>query len=85
MEKFLIKGIWIVNEGRIQAGDVLIANGRIERIAGSITVSGNVTEINGEGRFLLPGAIDDQVHFANPALRTKPPSTPKARPPWPVA
>jgi dihydroorotase len=71
MEKFLIKGIQIVNEGRIQAGDVLIQNSRIERIAGSITTAGNVVEINGEGRYLLPGAIDDQVHFREPGITHK--------------
>jgi dihydroorotase len=71
MEKFLIKGIRIVNEERIQAGDVLIANGRIERIGSGITATGKVVEINGEGRYLLPGAIDDQVHFREPGLTHK--------------
>lgn len=71
MQKYLIRNINIVNEGRITTADVLIANERIEKIAPNITVSGAVEEINGEGRFLLPGAIDDQVHFREPGLTHK--------------
>ncbi|MGZ8545577.1 MAG: dihydroorotase [Flavisolibacter sp.] len=72
MQKYLIKNINIVNEGRIQAGDVLLAGERIERIAGQITAAdGNITEINGEGKYLLPGCIDDQVHFREPGLTHK--------------
>ncbi len=70
MQKYLIKNINIVNEGRIQAGDVLIAGERIERIGNQLTVNG-VTEINGEGKYLLPGCIDDQVHFREPGLTHK--------------
>jgi dihydroorotase len=71
MEKFLIKNIQIVNEGQIKTGDVLIADGRIEKIASSIDTKFNATSINGEGKFLLPGAIDDQVHFREPGLTHK--------------
>ena len=71
MEKFLIKNIQIVNEGRIITGDVLVANGRIEKIAPSITTKSNATSISGEGKFLLPGVIDDQVHFREPGLTHK--------------
>jgi dihydroorotase len=71
MQKYLIRNINIVNEGRITTADVLIANERIEKIAPNISVSGAVEEINGEGRFLLPGAIDDQVHFREPGLTHK--------------
>ncbi len=72
MQIYLIKNIQIVNEGRIQTGDVLIKNGRIEKTGPAITITGNnVVEINGEGKFLLPGAIDDQVHFREPGLTHK--------------
>lgn len=71
MQKYLLKNISIVNEGSIQSADVLVAGERIEKIAPSITVSINVNEINGEGKYLLPGAIDDQVHFREPGLTHK--------------
>src|SRR6476469_9815921 len=71
MQKYLIKNIQIVNEGRIQTSDLLIANERIEKIASNISTRANVIEINGEGKFLLPGAIDDQVHFREPGLTHK--------------
>lgn len=71
MQKYLIRNISIVNEGMIKQGDVLIQNGRIEKIAPSIAIEGNIKEINGEGKYLLPGAIDDQVHFREPGLTHK--------------
>jgi len=71
-QKYLIKNISIVNEGSILQGDVLIENGRIEKILSQISqISTEVKEINGEGKFLLPGAIDDQVHFREPGLTHK--------------
>lgn len=71
MHKYLIRNIQVVNEGRTEALDVLVANGRIERIAPQLTVTDNVKEINGEGKYLLPGVIDDQVHFREPGLTHK--------------
>lgn len=72
MQKYLIKSIQVVNEGSIQTADMLIVNGRIEKIQAQIgTVTGGYTEINGEGNYLLPGAIDDQVHFREPGLMHK--------------
>ena len=72
MQNYLIKNISIVNEGQIQQGDVLIKSGRIESILPQIAqTSTDVIEINGEGKFLLPGAIDDQVHFREPGLTHK--------------
>ncbi len=78
MQIYLIKNIQIVNEGTIQASDVLIKNGRIEKIAPSIVstspgngVDAKIIEINGENKFLFPGAIDDQVHFREPGLTHK--------------
>lgn len=72
MQIYLIKNIRIVNEGLIQTADILIKNGRIEKIAPLISSTDAATiEINGEGKFLLPGAIDDQVHFREPGLTHK--------------
>jgi dihydroorotase len=71
MQKFLIRNINIVNEGRITTGDVLIANERIEKIGPNLSENRAVEEINGEGKYLLPGAIDDQVHFREPGLTHK--------------
>src|SRR5262245_38295508 len=72
MQKYLIKAIQVVNEGAIQTADVSIANGKIEKIEAGITQNNRgYTEINGEGKYLLPGAIDDQVHFREPGLTHK--------------
>ena len=71
MSKYLIKNISIVNEGKIEHLDLLINGERIEKIGNQLTEKGRVTEINGEGKHLLPGAIDDQVHFREPGLTHK--------------
>ncbi len=71
MQKYLFKNILVVNEGKIQALDVLTDGERIHRIDSNISVHGNYTEINGEGKYLFPGAIDDQVHFREPGLTHK--------------
>ena len=71
MSNYIIKNTAIVNEGKTVHSDVLIKNGRIDKIAANISTPGNVKEINGEGQFLLPGAIDDQVHFREPGLTHK--------------
>lgn len=71
MQKYLFKNIQVVNDGAIKAQDVLIDNQKIEKVAPQIDVKENVIEINGEGKFLLPGAIDDQVHFREPGLTHK--------------
>lgn len=71
MQNYLIKNIAIVNEGQTIEGDVLIKHGRIEKVGGTIHVDFRVNEINGEGLHLLPGAIDDQVHFREPGLTHK--------------
>lgn len=70
MQTYVIKDIGIVNEGTTFHGDVLIKNGRIEKIGGGLAFSG-AKEIDGAGKFLLPGAIDDQVHFRQPGLTHK--------------
>jgi dihydroorotase len=68
---YLVKDIAIVNEGKTVHGDVLITNGRVEKIASVIDNTNNVKEINGHGQYLLPGVIDDQVHFREPGLTHK--------------
>ena len=72
MQNYLIKNISIVNEGLIRQGDVLLKNGRIEKILPQIFSSeADTKEVNGEGKFLFPGVIDDQVHFREPGLTNK--------------
>jgi dihydroorotase len=71
MNNYLIKAGTIVNEGKQFVGDVLIINGRIEKIAASIDLPNGLTEINAEGKYVLPGCIDDQVHFREPGLTHK--------------
>ena len=70
MKSILIKGAHIVNRGKITAGDVLIKGGRIERIDPVINTGAGL-EINAEGKYLIPGIIDDQVHFREPGLTHK--------------
>lgn len=67
----LIKQATIVNEGKQMLADVLLRNNRIEKIAPQINVTENVREINAQGLYLLPGVIDDQVHFREPGLTHK--------------
>src|SRR6201996_3912510 len=71
MRNYLIKNISIVNEGKITTADLLLKNGRIEKMGTELQAAFAVTEINGEGKYLLPGAIDDQVHFREPGLTHK--------------
>ena len=71
MQNYLLKNISIVNEGKIEQKDIYLKRGRIERIDHAINVKERVTEILGEGKHLLPGAIDDQVHFREPGLTHK--------------
>ncbi|PUZ29130.1 dihydroorotase [Chitinophaga parva] len=71
MQNYLIKNITVVNEGLSTVQDVWIKNGRIERVAPQISVNEAHTEIDGEGKHLLPGVIDDQVHFREPGLTHK--------------
>ncbi len=69
---YLIKDAKIVNEGRIVNGNVYIKNGLIERIEeNSKSIDGNYTIVDAAGHYLLPGVIDDQVHFREPGLEYK--------------
>ena len=67
---YIIRNANIVNEGKIFTSDVLVENGIISKIGNGINAP-NATEINAEGKYLLPGAIDDQVHFREPGLTHK--------------
>ena len=71
MPTYLIKNTTIVNEGTQFNGDVLIKNQRIEKIASNITTKETSIEIDGSNQYLLPGCIDDQVHFREPGLTHK--------------
>ena len=71
-KRVLIKNAKIVNEGSISEGDVFIEDGIITEIASSISAkSPDMTIIDAEGNYLLPGLIDDQVHFREPGLTHK--------------
>ena len=72
MKEVLIKDVQIVNEGTILSGDVFICDGVITEIGESISAkSPDVNVFYAEGRYLLPGVIDDQVHFREPGLTHK--------------
>ncbi|GLB51406.1 dihydroorotase [Neptunitalea chrysea] len=68
--KYLIKNAKVVNEGTVKISDVLINKERIEKIASHIT-DDSAKIIDAEGHYLLPGIIDDQVHFREPGLTHK--------------
>ena len=72
MNRVLIKNAKIVNEGTIFEGDVLIEDEFIVEIGENISVKSSATKIiDAEGNYLIPGAIDDQVHFREPGLTYK--------------
>ena len=71
MQKYLFKNISVVNEGKTSVQDVFIEKGRIESIGKSLNIKEKVTEIPGEHKHLIPGIIDDQVHFREPGLTHK--------------
>lgn len=71
MKSFILKSGTIVNEGQQFVADILIKNGRIEKIAPTISNELNAEEIDVTGKLILPGCIDDQVHFREPGLTHK--------------
>ena len=72
MNLILIKNAQIVNEGQILKGDVLIKGDRIAEVGESISVKSSETRvIDADGFYLVPGMIDDQVHFREPGLTHK--------------
>ncbi|MHA6195002.1 dihydroorotase [Pseudomonas wadenswilerensis] len=71
MTRILIRNAHVVNEDIGFDADVLVAHGRIEKIAGTITGHDADLEIDAAGQWLLPGMIDDQVHFREPGAPHK--------------
>lgn len=71
MSSVLIRNARLVNEGREFEGEVLVSNGRIVKIARSIDGENAAVEIDANGQWLLPGMIDDQVHFREPGAPAK--------------
>src|SRR5690554_7845930 len=72
MKTILIKNARIVNEGQIFEGDILVENDIIKEISNSISAkSSDVKIIDAEGNYVIPGVIDDQVHFREPGLTQK--------------
>ncbi|GIM52804.1 dihydroorotase [Capnocytophaga cynodegmi] len=69
--KTLIKNANIVNENQTFKGDLLIDGNRIEKVASEISAKNNYKIIDANGKYLLPGVIDDQVHFREPGLTHK--------------
>ncbi|WP_413511657.1 dihydroorotase [Myroides odoratus] len=71
MSNYLIKNGNLVNEGIIAKGDIHIQNGKIIRIATSIDATTDMQLIDARGKYVIPGMIDDQVHFREPGLTHK--------------
>ncbi|GHM99810.1 dihydroorotase [Cytophagales bacterium WSM2-2] len=71
MNSTLILNAKVVNEGKVFESDVLIKNQRIEKIGKDLQAAQASQVIDAEGKLLLPGAIDDQVHFREPGLTHK--------------
>ena len=67
----LLRNARLVNEDRVFEGDLLINDGRIGKIAASIAAPPGAEVIDAAGRYVLPGMIDDQVHFREPGLTHK--------------
>jgi len=70
-QPILIKNATLINEGKKWHADVYIKDGKIAKIDAQINPEGSFTEINAEGKWLMPGVIDDQVHFREPGLTHK--------------
>lgn len=71
VNRLLISNARLVNEGEIRDVDVLVEGDRIARIDGSICAPNGAEVIDASGKYLLPGMIDDQVHFREPGLTHK--------------
>ncbi|MBC3777002.1 dihydroorotase [Pseudomonas sp. SWRI99] len=71
MNSVLIRNARLVNEGREVESDLLVSHGRIVKIARSIEGERATLEIDANGQWLMPGMIDDQVHFREPGAPAK--------------
>ena len=71
MTDLLLRGGTLINEGGRTEQDILVRNGRIENIAPCLSTTANCKELDVSGKWILPGLIDDQVHFREPGLTHK--------------
>ena len=71
MTDLLLRGGTLINEGTRTEQDILVRNGRIENIGPSLSSTSNYKELDVSGKWILPGLIDDQVHFREPGLTHK--------------
>ncbi|NBW71681.1 MAG: dihydroorotase [Flavobacteriia bacterium] len=71
MVNYLLKNGTIINEGRVFSSNILIKEDRIEKIGGIIENNCGAIEIDASGKLIIPGCIDDQVHFREPGLTHK--------------
>jgi dihydroorotase len=71
LNKLLITNARLINEGEIRDADVLLVGERIEKIADSIAADEDFRVLDAGGKYLIPGMIDDQVHFREPGLTNK--------------
>ncbi len=70
MKSILLKGGFIVNKGKTTTADIFIKNGKIEQIGSNLDIKAD-KEMKIEGKYVIPGIIDDQVHFRDPGLTHK--------------
>ena len=68
---YLLKNGTIINEGRVFTSDILIKEDKIEKIGGILENNCGAVEIDASGKLIIPGCIDDQVHFREPGLTHK--------------
>ena len=71
MNTYLLKNGTIINEGRVFTSDILIKEDKIEKIGGILENNCGAVEIDASGKLIIPGCIDDQVHFREPGLTHK--------------
>lgn len=71
MKDMVFKEALIINRGKVFEGDIWLSGDRIERIDNSIQIKGRSVEVKVDGRYLMPGIIDDQVHFREPGITHK--------------
>ena len=64
MNDILLTGGTVITDGKRETADILVRNGRIEQVGSSVKVPNNASVINAEAKWILPGLIDDQVHFS---------------------
>jgi dihydroorotase len=71
MSRTVIKNARLVSDGRVHEGDLAIRDGRIDAIGGALPTPPGAQEFDAGGSYLLPGMIDDQVHFREPGFEHK--------------